>query len=163
MSVTRRVVLLGLCALLGACGFHLRDEVKLPASLATVSVVSADTFSPLLRDLRDALKRAGATTLAEPRDGTASVRLLVDQLTTEVLTTSGRARVTEYIIRYKVDLEVVDGAGVVLLPRATIELTRDFSFDETQALGAAAEDELLRKELRREMVVQLLSRIESIR
>ena len=41
----------------------------------------------------------------------------------------------------------------------SMELDRDFTYDETQALGAAAEEELLRKELQREMVREILRRI----
>ena len=44
----------------------------------------------------------------------------------------------------------------------TIELTRDFTFDATQALGIAAEQDLLTDELQREMVQAMLRRIEAI-
>ena len=58
---------------------------------------------------------------------------------------------------------VVDADGKVLLPREAIERRRDYRFDETQALGAAAEDELARKELRRDTLAALLRRIEALR
>jgi LPS-assembly lipoprotein len=90
------------------------------------------------------------------------VRIPVDAMVTEPLSVSDAARVQEFLVRYRVELEVVDASNAVLLPLAPIELTRDFSYDETQALGAAAEEELLRKELRREMVQQVLRRIERL-
>ena len=148
--------------LLSACGFHLREQIVLPAPLQRVSLEFADPLTPLRRDLAAALKRAGAEVVATGTEGVGVIRVPVDTMLTEPLTVSDAARVQEYIVRYRVELEILDAAGKVLLPRGTIELTRDYSFDETQALGAAAEDELLREELQREMVQQILRRIQAI-
>ena len=49
-----------------------------------------------------------------------------------------------------------------ILPRTTVERSREYRFDETQALGAAAEDELARRELRREVLQALLRSLESL-
>ena len=148
--------------LLSACGFHLREQIVLPAALQRLSLEFADPLTPLRRDLAAALERAGAEIVAPGTAGAGVLRVPVDSTLTEPLTVSDAARVQEYIVRHRVEVEIVDAAGKVLLPRATIELTRDYSFDETQALGAAAEDELLRKELQREMVQQILRRIETL-
>jgi LPS-assembly lipoprotein len=93
----------------------------------------------------------------------AVLRIHVDALSTVPLSVSGTARVQEYQVVHRVEFEVVDAAGQVLLPRETLERRRDYRFDETQALGAAAEDELARKELRRDTLAALLRRIEAIR
>ncbi|HVF34215.1 MAG TPA: LPS assembly lipoprotein LptE [Candidatus Saccharimonadia bacterium] len=151
-----------LAALLTGCGFELRDEVALPPALDRLRIDSPDPYGPLERDLTAALKRAGAV-VVDDAAGVAVVRIPVDAIATEPLSVSDAARVREYLVRYRVELEIVDAANRVLIPLAPIELTRDYSYDETQALGAAAEEELLRKELRREMVQQLLRRIETAR
>lgn len=157
---TRSLAVL-LAALLAGCGFELRDEVELPSALARVRIDTPDPFGPLERDLAAALERAGAQ-IVDDAAGVAVVRIPLDALATEPLSVSEAARVQEYLVRYRVELEVLDAANGVLIPLAPIELTRDYSYDETQALGAAAEEELLRKELRREMVQQLLRRIERV-
>ena len=159
-----RIVFALLCALLlSACGFQLREQIVLPAALQRIALEFSDPFTPLRRDLASALERAGAEIVAPGTAGVGVLRVPVESMLTEPLTVSEAARVQEYIVRHRVEVEIVDAAGKVLLPRATIELTRDYSFDETQALGAAAEDELLRKELQREMVQQVLRRIETLR
>ena len=43
-----------------------------------------------------------------------------------------------------------------------IELSRVFTFDATQALGIAAEQDLLTEELQRDMVQAILRRLEAI-
>lgn len=157
----RHVLLLILVSALSACGFALREEVDLPQALQRVRIDTPDRYSPLARELEAALERAGASVVADAA-GVAVVRIPVDAMATEPLSVSDAARVQEFLVRYRVELEVVDAAGTVLVPLAPIELTRDYSYDETQALGAAAEEELLRKELRREMVQQVLRRIERL-
>lgn len=160
--VIRALSLATIALAVTACGFRLREEIALPPSLQRVTLEVADEFSPLARDLEAALERAGAEVVAAGSEGAGAVRVPVNTLATEVLTVGGTARVAEYLIRYRVELEVVDARGIVLLERAPLELARDYSFDETQALGAASEEALLRKELQREMAQQILRRIETI-
>lgn len=156
----RRIVLGVLVLALSACGFHLRGEAKLAPSLSTLKLVIADPNSPLGRDLESALERAGVR-LSE--SDSATLKIGTVQLVTEPLTVGPRARVQEYRIRYKIALEVTGAAGTALLPNTPIELTRDYSFDETQALGAQAEEELLKKELERDMVQQILRRLAAVK
>ena len=157
-----RIAILVLLSALAACGFQLRDEVRLPAGLTHLYLDVADPYSPLKRDLRAALQRAGASLAASAGEGVASVRIPVNAVTVEVLTVGGTARVQEYLIRHVVELEVIDAAGKTLLEKTRIELTRDYSFDETQALGAQAEQDLIKQELERDMVQQILRRIEAL-
>ncbi len=142
---------------LAGCGFSLREDVQLPPALRTLKLDVADPFSPLERDLSAALMRSGAVITARPEAPRISIP--VNALSTQVQSIGETARVTEYVVRYRVELQVFAGDGSELLPRTVIELDRDFTFDETQALGAAAEEELLRKELQREMVRAILQRI----
>jgi LPS-assembly lipoprotein len=57
---------------------------------------------------------------------------------------------------------VLDAAGKLLLPKQTIELAREFTFDSTQTLGLAAETDLLTEELERDMVQTILRRLEAL-
>jgi LPS-assembly lipoprotein len=91
------------------------------------------------------------------------VRIAVDQVTQEALTISRTARVQEFVIRHRVEFEVVDVGGAPLLPRTTVELSRDFVFDEAQALGAQAQADLLRRELARDVERAVLERLALVR
>ncbi len=147
--------------MLSACGFHLRGEARLPAAMQRVHLVGAEPVSPLGRDLAKALARAGATVLDAPGDGVAALRIGDNRLGTEVLSVGGNARANEYTLRYHVEFDVVAAGGEPLLPKQVIELTREFTFDASQALGVAAEQDLLTRELQREMVQAILRRLES--
>jgi LPS-assembly lipoprotein len=157
-----RLVALLLVVSLAACGFELRRDLPLSPALARVHVEAADPASPVARGVRGELARQGAT-LAPTAEGVAVVRILSDQVSQEALTISRAARVQEFVIRHRVELEVVDAEGAVLLPRTTVELARDFVFDETQALGAQAQGELLRRELARDVERAVLERLARVR
>jgi len=157
-ATTLRLALISTLVLTtSACGFRLRGDLALPPALQTLRLEVADPFSPLERDLAAALERSGATITRRPEAPRVSIP--VNALSTQVQSIGDAARVTEYVVRYRVEVQVFAADGSELLPRTVVELERDFTYDETQALGAAAEEELLRKELQREMVREILRRI----
>lgn len=162
MNRAFKVVICSLLVLLGACGFKPRQAVDLDAALNPLRIESVDAFSPLPQELGRALLRSGIQLVES--DGTSSsvLRVLADTQATTPLTFSGAARVQEYLVVHRVEFEVLDQHGKPILERAVVERKRDYRFDETQALGAAAEDELARKELRREMVQAVLLRLQAI-
>lgn len=147
---------------LAGCGFHLRREAQLPASMQRIHIAGVDPNSPLGKDLVKALPRAGATVVDKVEDGVAVMKFEANAFTTDVLSVSGTARANEYSLRYHVEFLVENAAGTALLPRQTIELTREFTFDASQALGVAAETDLLTKELQRDMVQTVLRRLEAV-
>jgi LPS-assembly lipoprotein len=159
-SLLRLAGLGALLAMIGGCGFHLRQEAALPASMQRVHVAIVDRFSPLARDLEKALARSGADVVETVGPGVAVLRVSVNSVSTDVQSVSGRGRANEYVIRHHVEFDVEDAAGTVLLPNQAIELSRDFTFDATQALGVAAEEDVLKQELERDMVQAVLRRLE---
>lgn len=144
------------------CGFHPRESVAVNPLVQRLRIESLDQFSVLPQELGRALLRSGVT-LVDADQGDATVlRILSDSQVTQPLTFSGAARVQEFLVVHRVRIEVLDAAGKPLLEKTLIERQRDYRFDETLALGAAAEDELARKELRRDMVQAILRRIEAV-
>jgi LPS-assembly lipoprotein len=159
--VARSLGLVAMLALLGACGFKLREQVSLPPNLSTLRIESGDPFAPLQRDLELALRRAGATIVETPVEGVAVLRILASGIDRLPLSVGDTGRVSEFLLRYTVEFELIDSAAVVVLPRQTIEMDRDYTFDTEQALGTPGEEELVRAELERDMVQTLLRRIDA--
>lgn len=154
-------VLAVLALALGGCGFHLRKEADLPPSMQRLHIAIADANGQLAKDLAKALPRSGVQVVPESGADVAELRIGANAFSTDVISVSGAARANEYSLRYHVEFDVADGAGAVLLPKQTIELTREFTFDASQALGVAAETDLLTKELQRDMVQTILRRLEA--
>ncbi|MGB0135319.1 LPS assembly lipoprotein LptE [Dokdonella sp.] len=148
--------------LLTACGFHLREEAVLPSGMQRIAIEGADALSPLGRDLRKALVRAGAQMVEDGAGEPSVLRIGTNSFRTDVLTVGDNARANEYTLRYQVEFDVVSASGTALLPRQSVELSRIFTFDATQAIGIAAEQDVLSKELQREMVQTIMRRLEII-
>nr|WP_306673904.1 LPS assembly lipoprotein LptE [Tahibacter caeni] len=162
MRTLWRAILVTTALALAGCGFHLREQARLPASLQRLHLDIADPGSLLHRDLPDALERAGAKVEDNAGSGIATLRIPVSSLAPEALSVGASARVREYTMRYKVEIEAVDADGKTVLPRQLIELSRDYTFDETQALGVAAQEDELRKQLQRDMVQAILRRLAAL-
>jgi LPS-assembly lipoprotein len=158
-SVVLASLVVAVCA---GCGFHLRQEATLPASMQRMHIEIADPLGALGRDLAKALPRSGVVVVDEVEPGVAVLNITANRFHTDVLSVSGRARANEYTIRYHVEFNVNDAAGALLVPAQVIELTRDFTFDASQALGISAETDLLTAELERDMVQTLLRRLEAV-
>lgn len=161
MKLHRLVVIAIFTLAVTACGFHLREEVRLPSGMQRVALEGVDSISPLGRDLRKALTRAGAQVVEASAGRSAVLRVSSNTIRTDVLSVGGNARANEYTIRYQVEFDVLDASAKTLLPVQTIELSRDFTFDASQALGIAAEQDLLTEELQREMVQAILRKLEA--
>ena len=154
--------LAALLLLVAGCGFHLRKEAELPASMKKVHIQIGDPSSPLAKDLKKALPRSGTEIVETVEPDVAVMNITANAFSTEVLSVSGTARASEYSLRYHVEFDVQDAAGTALLPKQTIELSREFTFDANQALGVAAETDLLTQELERDMVQTILRRLEAL-
>ncbi len=157
----RRVLILLPALALSACGFHPRAQLSLPANLGPVSVQTADPYSPLGLELATALERAGAIA---PAEGVKSSALKVtgESWSTAPLSVDQFARVREYITRYRVDFVLVDAEGKLLIEPQTIELSREYTYDISASAGSPAEQELIQRELRRDMQAAILRRLDVV-
>ena len=157
----RRVLILLSVALLASCGFHPRAQLTLPATLGPVTVQTADPYSPLGLELATALDRAGATAAAEGARSSA-LKVTGEAWSTAPLSVDQFARVREYITRYTVDFVVVDADGKLLTEPQRIELSREYTYDINASAGSPAEQELIQRELRRDMQAAILRRLDVV-
>jgi len=161
MSVGRWVTLCAALAVLSACGFHMRREVSLPAGMQRVNVQIADPFSPLKRDLEAALTRSGASVENAPGPGVAEITISAVSLAPVVRSVGAKAYVNEFSMVYHVELSITGGDGATLLANQVIEHSRDYTFDQTQAIGTSAEQDEIKKEMERNMVQAVMRRVEA--
>lgn len=160
MTSFRCLTLLAAIAL-SACGFHMRGEVRLPPGMQRVHVQIADPYSPLSRDLEAALARSGAKVENAAGDGVAEIAIPAISLAPIVRSVGANAFVNEFSMVYHVEMQITDANGKTLMPRSVIEHSREFTFDQTQAIGTSAEQDEIKKEMERDMVQALLRKIEA--
>jgi LPS-assembly lipoprotein len=157
-----RLSLLVLVALvLSACGFHLRNALALPGDLGPVRVSSPDPYSPLAQSLSQALGRAGATPAADGATDAATLQIVSERWANSPLSVDQAGRAQEYSLRYAVIFRLRRADGTDLVPQQVIELSRDYISVPTNSSGTEGEQEILGRELRRDMVSSILLRIDA--
>ena len=163
----RAVLALGLTVLLSACGFHLRGSngsFMLP--FATMYIDLSDT-SPLAIGLKRYIRAIGSTEVVNTRDGAdAILEVLNDPERTQtktILSLNKNGRVQEYQLGYSINFRVVDKAGNQLLAPTTISLVRPITFDESQVLAKETEEAALYRDMRNDLVQQIMRRLAAIK
>ena len=73
-----------------------------------------------------------------------------------------RGRAQEYMLRYATVFDVRRADGSELVPRQTIELSRDYLSVPGQRSGSDSEREILVKEMTRDMVTSIIRRIDVV-
>ena len=160
-ALARGCVLILIACILGACGFHLRNALSIPADVGPLRVVAKNRYSPLATALSEELGRAGA--VPAPDDATTGVAILKinsERWGNSPLSVDVRGRAQEHTLRYAVVFQMTRADGSVLVPEQVIELSRDYISVVTRSAGTEGEREILTEELRKAMVASILRRLD---
>lgn len=147
--------------LLTACGFHLRESAALPQPMQQQVYLNVSGNGEFPRELARALQARKIQVLDAAASGVAELDVPVQAFRTDVLTSTGFARVGEYAVRYHVEFSLKDGSGTVVVLKQMIDLSHEFTFDPFQAVGTASQTEVLQRDLVREAVDAILRRLEA--
>lgn len=144
---------------LAGCGFHPRAELDIPADLGPVKVVGGDPYSPLSDSLARALTRAHAQPAGANDARTATLRVASEEWNEGPLSVDALAHVREYVITYKVSFAFVAADETDIAPLQEVKLQRDYTYDDSHALGASQEQSTIREEMQRDMAASIMRRI----
>lgn len=160
--MNRRVFLTTIpAALLAGCGFELR---RLDAIPFTALFIDAPGGHAAAQRLRSVLGNDRRMRLTESANGAMAVlKLESEDRVKTILSLSGAGRVTEYRLTYRLKFSVSDSNERVLAAPETIELTRDFTYDDAQVLAKSAEETLLYRNMEDEAATQILRRLRSLK
>lgn len=158
--IGRFIVALALSGELVGCGFHLRGEATFPFHTLYVNGGTTAPFYPdLMRSLR---ANSGTKVVEQPEQAEAIMDLsrapAVDK---QILTLSGGGKVREFLLVQTIGFRVHDGKGGEWLPYGEIQIRRDFSYTDSQALAKEAEEHLLVADMQTDAVQQVLRRLQA--
>jgi len=157
----RILALLALTLVVGGCGFHMQGAATLPPGIHKVYVSGKDELSPFAVQLRRALDDAGAVVAPSAGEADAVIRVTQDRTGRRVLSVSARNTPQEYQIFYSVEFSITRGDEQVVKPQA-IELTRTYSFSESDLLAMDREENILREAIARDLAGLVVRRLESL-
>lgn len=147
--------------LLTACGFHLRRSADLPAGMQRV-YLSVSGSSDFRRGLARAMAATGSTVVDEPGPGIAQMRVSDAHFSTNALTITGQGRISEYAVGFHVQFNVTNDQGNILVPQQQIDMSREFTYDASQAIGRQTQIEAIRDSLIQDMVRSVMFRLQAV-
>jgi len=155
-------ILAGVLFLQG-CGWHLRGIQSLPPELQTLHLQTASETSDFTRSLKRSLK-ASDVTLADSRTG-APYSLVVSSIkrSTRTISTTNAAKVAEYAITSSVTFSVNNQEDEELVPPTLLSVEKSYYYNSANSISSYEEEALLRKEMQRELIQQLIRRYRAIK
>ncbi len=158
---TATLLALLLAAALPGCGFQLQGPTTLPAGVRQVYIEAPDQLTPFVVELRRSLARAGGALAATAAGADAVIRVREDKTGRRVLSVSARNTPQEYEVFYTVKY-AIDRGGSEVLALQQLDMTRNFSFDESLLLAKEREEALLRDAMARDLADLVLRRFGSL-
>ncbi len=160
---------LGAAALgLSGCGFALR---KAPTFAFDTVRIQGMEGTQVSRELRDALQANGLRVLTSTTPATgagvpmaqAVLTVLVDQRERVVVGQTAAGQVRELQLRTRFVFRLRTPNDKILIDDVELLLERDISFNETQVLAKDAEEQLLYRDMRSDIVQQVVRRLAAVK
>jgi LPS-assembly lipoprotein len=147
---------------LAACGFRLRGDYQFAFSKIAVE---APAGVPYLLELNRQLAGIQQLQLSQIGDShykeALRLRLLENSSEKKILALSAGGRVREFQLERRLRFDLVDAQGREWIASETIVLTRDFTFNDSQALAKEGEERMLIADMHNDLINQLLRRLQS--
>lgn len=162
MKLPRLIVLAMLVLMLGGCGFTLRGTADLPPELQTLLLESPAENSDMVREMRRTL-RSNAITLVDAASSAGVYRLGLggEESSERALSVNQNARAGEYEIIMRVPFQLRLDATVVFGPEV-LSVAKVYLADPENAVAKNDEAELIRAEMRKELSLQILRRLQAL-
>ena len=146
--------------MLAGCGFHLRAlQQELPFSL-----VAVEGESELARQLRLQLGHLpGTRVLPDEHGAQAVIRIQREDVQRAIIALTRSGKVAEYQLRYFAEYTVRASGNETVLAPVTIELRRDFPYDDQATLAKEIEEAQLVESLRTQAIEVILRRVSALR
>jgi LPS-assembly lipoprotein len=142
-----------------ACGFHLRGQATLPFNTLYVQAAPTSAFA---LQLKRAVQSGSATKIINrPGEAEAVLQILNELQEKRILSLGDGGRVREFQLRYRVQFRLTDEKNREHIPASEINLRRDYSFNDEQALSKEAEEALLYRDMLNDAVQQLVRRLQA--
>jgi len=153
---SRNALVVALLLTLAACGFKLRGTAEVPFETLFLPGATGGIALDLKRNIQVG---TNAKVVDDAAKAEAVLQFTEETKQKEVLSLTGTGKVREFQLRYRVGFRVHDGKGADFVPRNTIQLTRDVTFNDTEILAKEQEEQILFRDMQTDMVQQILRRL----
>lgn len=161
MVSSLRILLLALVmAVLAGCGFQLRGAYDLPYE--SIYLAMPD-YSLIGAGLRRAIRQTGTRLAERAEDAQATFQPTAETRMPIILSLSSAGRVREKRLSYRYSYRIVDEKKRDLVLPVTVEIFRDLTYADSDVLAKTQEEELLWRDMERDLVQQLMRRLAAVK
>ncbi len=156
--IKRNLVVLGLSLLLSACGFQLRGTGDVEFGLKEIDLQARNSYGETVQQLEALLE---SNDVRVHPGAKYSLNLANEQTRQRTASYTSSARSAEYELTSVLDYEF-RGPQNLLLLEDSVEVQKVYVHDSNNLIGSSQEGDQLRQEMRREILQQLVMRIQRI-
>jgi LPS-assembly lipoprotein len=148
---------LAACLVLPGCGFHLRGSWELPYESIYLDIPAHSEFGA---QLKRTLVGTGAARVADSPSGAQAFFVPTGETRErKILSYNSAGRVREVQLKFRYGFRVRDPAGLDMIAPASIEMSRDLTYDESQTLAKEQEEDLLWRDMLTDLTQQVMRRL----
>jgi LPS-assembly lipoprotein len=147
--------------ILTACGFHLRGTGTDAMPFETLHL--QDSGAPIIaQELRRAFHSGGVRLVPAQEEAQMMLELTNERTEKHILSLSGKGKVREYEIVYRVEFRGRKASSPTWGPPQVVELRRDFSYSDSALLAKDYEEARLMKDMVSDAVREVMRRVSSM-
>jgi len=163
ITVYRLLILSCISVILSSCGFSLRGSDVLSSKFQVIQLDMEQPNSEFSRLLRRSLEVADVSIEAVALTNSDSPVLLVsnERIVSRPITVNPRARAAQYEMRLSINIALGNAERYLISPE-TLMVERIYFEDIANIAGTQEEVEIITAEMRRELVNQLMRRLEAV-
>ncbi|WP_317930998.1 LPS assembly lipoprotein LptE [Halioxenophilus sp. WMMB6] len=159
MSNFPRALLLALATLLAAgltgCGWHLRGDLNLSEEARRIHLTDSRVNVELRRELERLFTQSGVE-LSADKSTSYTLHLTSANEDRRVSSLGSDAVADSVSLTLSLSYSIIAPAGQVVVEPVAISVTRSYNYDRDNVAAKAEEEQLLKSEIRREVVQQIL-------
>jgi LPS-assembly lipoprotein len=151
-------LLLTLSLLLTGCGFHLRGAVDIPEQWLALHLTTSSPNGELARGVASSFANNGVQWL-DASEANYTLQLGGEKFERRNLSIGANARAAEVELTLSTTMQVRDTKGAVVVEQSEVVVNKIMTLDPENVTGKVEESNLLRREMRQELVQQLMRNI----
>jgi LPS-assembly lipoprotein len=157
--LNRYLLVVFVCLMLSACGFHIRNQADMPPQLRILTIENANVHSSLTSQLAANLESLGVTIVKPSRPAPFTLSILADSFsqTNSVLGTA--QQLNTITLNYAVTFAIRDAQGHYIILPSTIISSTAYLQNASQVLGDTAAIPQLQQALIRDMIQKILAKL----
>lgn len=147
--------------LLTGCGFQLRGTFNIAPELRVLKIEPDQPYDPFQRNLRQAFKANCVTVLdwCDNNNNASILKLSNVNFTERTVAYGSDVQVNRVTLQFSFSYQVVNAAGLVIVPCNTVDVERDLTINPYAVLGTENERASVKTELYNDATDQLIRQL----